>query len=166
MDFWVHEEFSGFTMDFWIDDGFPDSRWISGFTMEFWMHDGFSDARWVSGFAMDFWIRDGFMDSRWISGSAMDFWIRDRFLESQLDYWIPNGFLDLRYYSQWVLKVSTKYMPVLYQEYNVQFFGLPLTSQPRLNLLSTPPLCPSRAGEVWSAEEVEPWLTSQWQTEK
>ena len=39
-----------------------NSRWISGFTMGFWIHDGFLDSRWVPGFAMGSWIHDIFLD--------------------------------------------------------------------------------------------------------
>ena len=60
-------------------------------------------------------------------------------------------------------------MPVLCQEYML-FFCLPLSSQPRLNLLSTQQQ--GRAGgggggaRGGGAGEVEPWLTTQGQTEK
>ena len=64
-------------------------------------------------------------------------------------------------------------MPALCQEYML-FFCLPLSSQPRLSLLGTQrqgyaPLVwrPPRArAPLLCAEEVEPWLTTQWQTEK
>ena len=57
-------------------------------------------------------------------------------------------------------------MPVLCQEYML-FFCLPLSSQPRLNLLSTQQQ--GRAPPLWRPPplraQVEPWLTTQWQTE-
>ena len=37
-------------MDFWIHDGFLDSRWVLGCTMGSWIHDGFLDSRWILGF--------------------------------------------------------------------------------------------------------------------
>merc|ERR1712023_558374 len=64
-------------------------------------------------------------------------------------------------------------MPVLCQEYML-FFCLKLSSQQRLNLLNTQQqgraplvgcLTPRRAPLLLCAEEVEPWLTTQWQTE-
>ena len=54
-------------------DLFGTELFGSGFTMDFWIHDGFLDSQWISGFAMDFRIHGGFLDSRWISGFAMDF---------------------------------------------------------------------------------------------
>ena len=59
----------------------------------------------------------------------------------------PRIFMGAKYFQEF----GQKYMPVLCQEYML-FFCLPLSSQPRLNLLST--------------QQQEPWLTSQWQTEK
>ena len=60
-------------------------------------------------------------------------------------------------------------MPVLCQTYML-FFCLPLSSQPRLNLSTQPQ---GRAPPVWCPPPraalllcVEPWLNTQWQTEK
>ena len=50
------------------------------------------------------------------------------------------------------LKKCQTYMAVLCQEYIMLFFCLPLSSQ--------------RASLLLCAEEFEPWLTAQWQTEK
>ena len=80
-----HSRSSGCTMDF------LDSRCISGFTMDFWIYEGFLHSRWISRFTMDSWILDGFLYSRWIPGFiesrwifwfTMDFWIHDRFWEA------------------------------------------------------------------------------------
>ena len=63
------------------------------------------------------------------------------------------------------------YMPVLCQEYML-FSCLPLSVQPRLNTQQqgrAPPVCPPTLRGpllLLCAEEVEPWLTTQWQTEK
>ena len=48
----------GLEMDFWIHDGFLNSRWISAFTMRVWIHDRFLNLRLVFGFTIGFWIRD------------------------------------------------------------------------------------------------------------
>ena len=45
---------SGFTMSFWIQDRFLDSRWVPGFTMGSWIHDGFLHSWWIhDGFSKD-----------------------------------------------------------------------------------------------------------------
>ena len=69
-----------------------------------------------------------------------------------------SGYMGEKY----VQEFGQKYMPVLCQEYML-FFCLPLSSQPRLNLLSTQQQ--GRAPPVWP-EQLEPLLTTQWQTEK
>ena len=83
------------------------------------------------------------------------------FQESDLRIWVTNIFSNL-------VNIYI-YMPVLCQEYML-FFCLPLSSQPRLNLLSTRQqgrvrgLGPHRvrAPLLLCAEKVEPWLTTQW----
>ena len=42
-----------------------DSRLVSGFTMLYWIHDGFLDSHLIPGFSMDSWILDVFLDSQW-----------------------------------------------------------------------------------------------------
>ena len=37
-------------MDYWIHDGFLDSRWVLGFTIGSWIHDRFLDSGLVLGF--------------------------------------------------------------------------------------------------------------------
>ena len=79
-----------------------------------------------------------------------------------------SGYMGAKYFQEF----GQKYMPVLCQEYML-FFCLPLSNQPRLNTQQQGRArggggAPhrGRAPLLLCAEEVEPWLTAQWQTEK